>query len=155
MERVITHVIAHTCHKIVRDSRARRTEQRAQLRHPGGGAVERRARRLAVGDRDDRLDGIVWRVVGDIELIRERIRERDLLRTPGCLALGRKAFRLEDMPRVTERDREILRRVLYILREAERAGVAPQLTPAVALQAGLVSLNALESRLLRALGRRT
>ncbi|KAH8069189.1 hypothetical protein JL721_6007 [Aureococcus anophagefferens] len=41
---------------------------------------------------------------------RERIRERDLLRTPGCLALGRKAFRLEDMPRVTERDREILRR---------------------------------------------
>ena len=35
------------------------------------------------------------------------------------------AFRLEDMPRVTERDREILRRVLYILREAERfcAGV--------------------------------
>jgi len=24
----------------------------------------------------DRLDGIVWRVVGDIELIRERIRER-------------------------------------------------------------------------------
>ncbi|EOD11948.1 hypothetical protein EMIHUDRAFT_459720 [Emiliania huxleyi CCMP1516] len=46
-------------------------------------------------------------------------------------------------------------RALDILREAERAGVAPQLTPAVALQAGLVSLNALESRLLRALGRRT
>ena len=36
-----------------------------------------------------------------------------------------------------------------------RGLVVPQLTPAVALQAGLVSLNALESRLLRALGRRT
>ncbi|KAH8077325.1 hypothetical protein JL720_10045 [Aureococcus anophagefferens] len=67
-------------------------------------------------DEDDPVEDLIHR---------ERIRERDLLRTPGCLALGRKAFRLEDMPRVTERDREILRRVLYILREAERfcAGV--------------------------------
>ncbi|EGB02615.1 hypothetical protein AURANDRAFT_68718, partial [Aureococcus anophagefferens] len=62
-------------------------------------------------DNDDPVEDLIHR---------ERIRERDLLRTPGCLALGRKAFRLEDMPRVTERDREILRRVLYILREAER-----------------------------------
>ncbi|EGB02497.1 hypothetical protein AURANDRAFT_68824, partial [Aureococcus anophagefferens] len=62
-------------------------------------------------DEDDPVEDLIHR---------ERIRERDLLRTPGCLALGRKAFRLEDMPRVTERDREILRRVLYILREAER-----------------------------------
>ncbi|KAH8095270.1 hypothetical protein JL720_2559 [Aureococcus anophagefferens] len=61
-------------------------------------------------DEDDPVEDLIHR---------ERIRERDLLRTPGCLALGRKAFRLEDMPR-TERDREILRRVLYILREAER-----------------------------------
>ncbi|KAH8065481.1 hypothetical protein JL721_8235 [Aureococcus anophagefferens] len=61
-------------------------------------------------DEDDPVEDLIHR---------ERIRERDL-RTPGCLALGRKAFRLEDMPRVTERDREILRRVLYILREAER-----------------------------------
>ncbi|KAK7230691.1 methionine adenosyltransferase [Aureococcus anophagefferens] len=67
-------------------------------------------------DEDDPVEDLIHR---------ERIRERDLLRTPGCLALGRKAFRLEDMPRVRGRDREILRRVLYILREAERfcAGV--------------------------------
>ncbi|KAK7230692.1 2-oxoglutarate and iron dependent oxygenase [Aureococcus anophagefferens] len=46
-------------------------------------------------DEDDPVEDLIHR---------ERIRERDLLRTPGCLALGR-AFRLEDMPRVTERDR--------------------------------------------------
>ncbi|KAK7248878.1 2-oxoglutarate and iron dependent oxygenase [Aureococcus anophagefferens] len=76
---------------------------------------DRRGRRQRRGfeesDNDDPVEDLIHR---------ERIRERDLLRTPGCLALGRKAFRLEDMPRVTERDREILRRVLYILREAER-----------------------------------
>ncbi|KAH8044462.1 hypothetical protein JL721_12847 [Aureococcus anophagefferens] len=77
----------------------------------------------ATGAGDDSDEG--WEESDDDDPVedlihRERIRERDLLRTPGCLALGRKAFRLEDMPRVTERDREILRRVLYILREAER-----------------------------------
>ncbi|KAH8045444.1 hypothetical protein JL722_14232 [Aureococcus anophagefferens] len=41
-------------------------------------------------DEDDPVEDLIHR---------ERIRERDLLRTPGCLALGRKAFRLEDMPR--------------------------------------------------------
>ncbi|KAH8076180.1 hypothetical protein JL721_171 [Aureococcus anophagefferens] len=41
-------------------------------------------------DNDDPVEDLIHR---------ERIRERDLLRTPGCLALGRKAFRLEDMPR--------------------------------------------------------
>ncbi|KAH8062875.1 hypothetical protein JL720_13117 [Aureococcus anophagefferens] len=71
-------------------------------------------------DEDDPVEDLIHR---------ERIRERDLLRTPGCLALGRKAFRLEDMPRVTERDREILRRVLYILREAERHGPGPRRGP--------------------------
>ncbi|KAH8045689.1 hypothetical protein JL722_14075 [Aureococcus anophagefferens] len=40
-------------------------------------------------DNDDPVEDLIHR---------ERIRERDLLRTPGCLALGRKAFRLEDMP---------------------------------------------------------
>ncbi|KAH8048880.1 hypothetical protein JL720_15729 [Aureococcus anophagefferens] len=48
-------------------------------------------------DEDDPVEDLIHR---------ERIRERDLLRTPGCLALGRKAFRLEDMPRVTERPRD-------------------------------------------------
>ncbi|KAH8075478.1 hypothetical protein JL721_1487 [Aureococcus anophagefferens] len=43
-------------------------------------------------DEDDPVEDLIHR---------ERIRERDLLRTPGCLALGRKAFRLEDMPRAT------------------------------------------------------
>ena len=78
-------------------------------------------------DEDDPVEDLIHR---------ERIRERDLLRTPGCLALGRKAFRLEDMPRVTERDREILRRVLYILREAERfcAGVrSARVAPSTAM----------------------
>ncbi|KAK7242889.1 2-oxoglutarate and iron dependent oxygenase [Aureococcus anophagefferens] len=75
------------------------------------GAGRRQRRGFEESDNDDPVEDLIHR---------ERIRERDLLRTPGCLALGRKAFRLEDMPRVTERDREILRRVLYILREAER-----------------------------------
>ncbi|KAH8054497.1 hypothetical protein JL722_8845 [Aureococcus anophagefferens] len=43
-------------------------------------------------DEDDPVEDLIHR---------ERIRERDLLRTPGCLALGRKAFRLEDMPRAS------------------------------------------------------
>ncbi|KAH8059364.1 hypothetical protein JL722_5387 [Aureococcus anophagefferens] len=73
--------------------------------------LKRRGEGWEESDEDDPVEDLIHR---------ERIRERDLLRTPGCLALGRKAFRLEDMPRVTERDREILRRVLYILREAER-----------------------------------
>ncbi|KAH8052793.1 hypothetical protein JL722_9927 [Aureococcus anophagefferens] len=72
-------------------------------------AEERRG--FEESDNDDPVEDLIHR---------ERIRERDLLRTPGCLALGREAFRVEDMPRVTERDREILRRLLYILREAER-----------------------------------
>ncbi|KAH8086764.1 hypothetical protein JL720_7208 [Aureococcus anophagefferens] len=84
-----------------RPSPRRRSRQRRRSRDEG----------WEESDEDDPVEDLIHR---------ERIRERDLLRTPGCLALGRKAFRLEDMPRVTERDREILRRVLYILREAER-----------------------------------
>ncbi|KAH8076420.1 hypothetical protein JL721_419 [Aureococcus anophagefferens] len=48
-------------------------------------------------DNDDPVEDLIHR---------ERIRERDLLRTPGCLALGRKAFRLEDMPRHGARPRD-------------------------------------------------
>ncbi|KAH8098082.1 hypothetical protein JL720_1006 [Aureococcus anophagefferens] len=60
-------------------------------------------------DEDDPVEDLIHR---------ERIRERDLLRTPGCLALGRKAFRLRTC-RATERDRDPAA-LLYILREAER-----------------------------------
>ncbi|KAH8098566.1 hypothetical protein JL720_1520 [Aureococcus anophagefferens] len=49
-------------------------------------------------DEDDPVEDLIHR---------ERIRERDLLRTPGCLALGRKAFRLEDMPRTAPSRAEV------------------------------------------------
>ncbi|KAH8045777.1 hypothetical protein JL722_14051 [Aureococcus anophagefferens] len=106
-----------------RGTRANASSPPRRRRRPGRGAPRgraagagaapprRRRRGWEESDEDDPVEDLIHR---------ERIRERDLLRTPGCLALGRKAFRLEDMPRVTERDREILRRVLYILREAER-----------------------------------
>ncbi|KAH8066224.1 hypothetical protein JL722_641 [Aureococcus anophagefferens] len=88
----------------------RAKKKSAKAKNAAGAAPHAPRRGWEESDEDDPVEDLIHR---------ERIRERDLLRTPGCLALGRKAFRLEDMP-PSRSDREILRRVLYILREAER-----------------------------------
>ncbi|KAH8096142.1 hypothetical protein JL720_3494 [Aureococcus anophagefferens] len=87
--------------KAKRKLKRRSKKKSAKAKNAAGAAPHAPRRGFEESDNDDPVEDLIHR---------ERIRERDLLRTPGCLALGRKAFRLEDMPRVTERDREILRR---------------------------------------------